>query len=316
MNSVDRYAYHDLMNPAHFPGLKHERRDLVANGLPHRVHEWRGEGVPRGTALLLHGFMDAGASWELVAPALCAAGYRVLAPDLRGFGEGPRAPAGSYYHFPDYVLDTAEIASALVADGEPLHVVGHSMGGTVATLFAGTFPERVASLALLEGIGPPDNPYDVAPDRMRRWVDDMRRLAGKDPKPIASMEDALRRLRGNHAAVAPDVLAVRAQHLVRPHGNPEEGAVAWRFDDLHRATSPFPFYAKAYEAFARRVACPVLFVSGGPDGFHTSDEDERLATFTDVRRVDLGGGHMMHWTRPEQLGRALVELMTLSSPPR
>ncbi len=304
------------MNPAQFPGLKHERRDLVANGLPQHVHEWRGEGTSRGTALLLHGFMDAGASWELVAPRLCAAGFRVLAPDLRGFGDGPRAPAGSYYHFPDYILDTAEIVRALVPDDDVLHVVGHSMGGTVATLFVGTFPERVASLAVLEGIGPPDNPFEVAPLRMRRWVDDMRRHAGKAPKSIGTMDDALTRLRVHHGAVPPPILRERAQHLVRPHANGEEGALEWRFDDLHRSTSPFPFYAKAYEAFARSVTCPVLFVSGGPEGFHPPDEDERLATFRNLRRVDLGGGHMMHWTRSAELAHALLELMTTASPAR
>jgi pimeloyl-ACP methyl ester carboxylesterase len=126
------------------------------------------------------------------------------------------------------------------------------------------------------------------------------------------MEDALRRLRGNHSGVAPDVLAERAKHLVRPHESGEEGALAWRFDDLHRSTSPFPFYAKAYEAFARSVTCPVLFVSGGPAGFHPADEDERLSAFANVRRIDLGGGHMMHWTRSAELGRALVEFMTRS----
>jgi pimeloyl-ACP methyl ester carboxylesterase len=276
--------------------------------LHHRLHEWTLDEPADASgraALLLHGFMDAGASWELVAPTLCAAGYRVLAPDLRGFGEGPRVPAGAYYHFPDYVLDTAEIVRVLLGEDAPLHVVGHSMGGTVATLFAGTFPERVSTLALLEGLGPPDNPYDVAPDRMRRWVEDMRRLSGKETKPIGTMADALRRLRGSHGSIAPEILAARAEHLVVPHG--DEGAVAWRFDDLHRSTSPFPFYAQAYAAFARRVTCPVLFVSGGPEGFHTADEDDRLASFADLRRVELGGGHMMHWTRPAELGRALVD---------
>jgi pimeloyl-ACP methyl ester carboxylesterase len=143
----------------------------------------------------------------------------------------------------------------------------------------------------------------------------MRRHAGKSPKSIGNMEDALMRLRGNHGAVDPQILRERAQHLVRPHSSGEEGALAWRFDDLHRSTSPFPFYAKAYEAFARSVTCPVLFVSGGPEGFHPPDEDERLAAFANLRRADVGGGHMMHWTRATELGQVLVEFMT-SAPPR
>src|SRR5260221_338038 len=112
--------------------------------------------------------MDAGGTWDLVAPAIASAGFRVLAPDLRGFGASSSAPAGAYYHFPDYIADIA----ALAPNG-PLRVVGHSMGGTAATLFSGAHPERVRSLVLIEGVGPPDNPPEIAPDRMRRWLDQL-----------------------------------------------------------------------------------------------------------------------------------------------
>jgi pimeloyl-ACP methyl ester carboxylesterase len=76
--------------------------------------------------------MDAAASFDLVAPALADAGLRVVAPDLRGFGESDRVAGGGYYHFPDYVADV----DALL-DGD-VFVIGHSMGGTIATLLAGT----------------------------------------------------------------------------------------------------------------------------------------------------------------------------------
>ena len=135
-----------------------------ANGLEHRVLEWT-DGTsddPRSarrhtTVLLLHGYMDAAGTWDLVAPTLARAGFRVLAPDMRGFGDGARAPRGSYYHFPDYVADVAALVAALAADA-PLALVGPSMGGVVATLFAGAFPEKVAAVANLEGLGPPARP--------------------------------------------------------------------------------------------------------------------------------------------------------------
>src|SRR5262249_28955082 len=66
-----------------------------ANGLEHRVLEWKASGLPRadastGTVFLLHGYMDAAGTWDRVAPALADDGFRVLAPDLRGFGSGNR----------------------------------------------------------------------------------------------------------------------------------------------------------------------------------------------------------------------------------
>src|SRR5262249_9987699 len=156
-----------------------------------------------------HGVMDAAASWDLVAPELAHAGWRVLAPDLRGFGQGPRVPAGAYYHFPDYVFDVADTIDALVPHGSPLFLVGHSMGGTIATLVAGAFPERVGALALLEGLGPPDQSPEDAPARMRTWIEGVRAARARDERAMPSREDALRRLAINHARVPSDVLATR-----------------------------------------------------------------------------------------------------------
>ena len=72
-----------------------------------------------------------------------------------------------------------------------------------------------------------------------------------------------------------------------------------------------PFFASIYAAYAARVACPVLYVSGGNLGWRVPDEAERLAAFaTKPIHVDLpDAGHMMHWTAPEALARALVEFL-------
>ena len=285
--------------------------EAFGNELVHHVLRWGGERAPgRHTVVLLHGFMDAAGTWDLVAPALAARGHRVLALDLRGFGGGARAPSGSYYHFADYVFDVADVIDRLCPE-EPVAVVGHSMGGTVATLYAGTFPERVARMVVVEGLGPPDMGPDLAPVRMRAWVDGVRRVRergrGRGSFPRA---EALRRLALNHPGVQAEVLATRLVHLVEER--PEEGPdhVTWRSDPLHRTTSPVPFFAKTFAAFARKITCPVLFVSGGPKGFHPDDEAERLATFPDLRAVEVAdAGHMVHWTRPDALAAHLGDFL-------
>lgn len=286
---------------------------IDGNGLEHRVLEWcaRTVGGSSGkggapTVVLVHGYMDAAGTWDRVAPALAADGYRVLAPDMRGFGDGDRTPRGSYYHFPDYIADLSAIVDAL-SPNEPVALVGHSMGGTITTLYAGAFPENVVRLANLEGLGPPDNPWEVGPVRMRRWVEDLRaaRVRG-EPAPLRR-DDASRRLVNNHPGVPRDVLDHRLPHLVRDTVDPEGAPrVFWCYDPLHRTTSPTPFFAKLFVEFAKRVTCPVLFVSGGEKGFHVPDEEERLAAFAHVERVTLeGAGHMMHWTEPAELAAAL-----------
>jgi pimeloyl-ACP methyl ester carboxylesterase len=283
--------------------MKRSSLRVPANGLEHHVVEWTGDRASK-TAVLVHGFMDAGGTWDRVAPALADAGMRVLAPDMRGFGEGARAPRGSYYHFVDYVFDLADVIDGL-APGEPITLVGHSMGGTAATLFAGTFPERVSKLANLEGLGPPDMTWEAGPIRMRRWIEEVRaQRARGESRTTFTKTEALKRLAANHPAVPEDVLEHCLPHLVRDAGG---GAFAWRNDSLHRTTSPVPFFSPLFMEFAKRVACPVLVVSGGPTGFHPSDEDARIAAFPRATRAEIAdAGHMMHWTRPDDLARLLL----------
>jgi pimeloyl-ACP methyl ester carboxylesterase len=285
---------------------------ITANGLDYHVLEWPAEhrgrdafGAPEVTVLVLHGYMDAAATWDSVAPSLSAHGFRVLAPDLRGYGDGARVGPGGYYHFVDHVFDLADVVDGLVASAAPLYVVGHSMGGTVATMYSGTFPERVGKLALLEGAGPPDNPHDVAPDRTRRWIEDVRALRARPPKRMATADEALRRLAGNHPRVPEAVLRRRLDALSRPL---PDGGLAWKADPLHGTRSPVPFFAESWKAFARRVTCPVLYVSGGKLGWHPADEEVRVTSFAALQRAELpDAGHMMHWTEPANLTRLLLE---------
>ncbi len=292
---------------------------IRANDLVQSVLEWA-PAAPEGevasappTVVLLHGFMDAAGTWGEIAPSLVAAGFRVLAPHQRGFGRAPRVPEGGYYYFPDYVFDLADVVDACVprasaSEAPPrVSVVGHSMGGTVATLYAGSFPERIERLALLEGTGPFDNPFETAPIRMRRWIEDVRRARTASARPVGTHEDVLARLVQNHSGVKPEVLARRVPELARVG---EDGVLSWLADPLHRTLSPMPFYVEAYKAFARRVACPVLSVDGGPSGFQPPDESDRLACFASVRRETLAGaGHMLHWTEPGAVSALLVDFL-------
>lgn len=278
-----------------------------ANGLTHNVLEWGGGADVGPTALVIHGFADAAATWDEVAGVLADAGLRVLAPDMRGFGDGPRVPAGAYYYFPDYVADVAALVREHLAPDAPLFVVGHSMGATIAAYYAATLPERVAKVALVNGLGPPDSPHEVAPVRMRGWLDTVERVRGAagKPAPFASIDEAAARLANYNPDIDPAVLRRRAAQLVRA----DAGRFAWKHDPLHATTSPITFFAESYRAFLRCITCPVLYVSGGPKGFHVPDEPARLASFTasaGVTQVTIDAGHALHWAAPKALGDALV----------
>lgn len=273
-------------------------------GLDLCVHHFRDSGAkPTGlTVLCLHGFADGGRTWDSTAAHLVRAGHEVVAPDLRGFGESDPVGRGGYYHFPDYVADVARLVDDLAP--ERLAVVGHSMGGTVATLFTGARPNRVERLALLEGIGPPEAEPAAAVDRMQAWLRDLAK-AERIQRPLESMDDAVDRLSRTHPGLPREILTSRAELLVR---RSPSGELAWAYDPLHRTRSPTPFNAGAFHAFLAAITCPTLFVSGGPSGWHPPEEAERIATLRRCTARELpGAGHMMHWTAPAELAAMLVE---------
>ena len=285
----------------------------LVNGLKLFVHRFRDESArPSGlTLLLLHGIFDAGSTWDLVAGPLTRAGHEVLAPDLRGFGRSEWLGAGGYYYFPDYLADVAGLVDEL--NPQRLGVVGHSMGGAVASLFAGAFPDRLERLALLEGVGPPELPASTAVDRTQRWLRDLRRV-DRTPRPLASLEDAVARLAANNPSVPHEMLVTRARLLTRLDAS---GRLVWAYDPLHKTVSPTMFRLEEFREYLRRIACPTLFVSGGPGGFHPPDEDERLSLIKDVTRVELPkAGHMMHWTEPSAVARELLVFFGAGAAPR
>ena len=122
-----------------------------------------GEGLP---VVLLHGFPDSSQGWRHQVPALTAAGLRVLAPDLRGFGESDKPegvePYGLRHSVADVVsmLDELGVASA--------HVVGHDWGAAVAWTLAAYAPERVERLAVLS-VGHPNMYRRPSLEQRRRF---------------------------------------------------------------------------------------------------------------------------------------------------
>src|SRR5262249_13923253 len=145
-------------------------RFVDANRLHHHLVEWSDDGP---LVVLLHGFLEHAHAWDLVAPRLAAAGFRVVALDWRGHGDSEWIGAGGYYLFADYVGALAGVVRAL---GGRAAFVAHSMAANAALLYAGTEPERVAAVACVDALGPPDTSPDVAPGRFAGWLADLDRV--------------------------------------------------------------------------------------------------------------------------------------------
>jgi len=261
------------------------------------VLEWDAPGST--TVVLVHGFLDFAYGWHEVAPLL---GAHVVAVDMRGHGDSDRVGAGGYYHFMDYVADLDDVIRRVAR--ERVIVVGHSMGGGIAAYWAGARPERPAALALLEGLGPPDQrDVDVAA-RAGLWIDGWRG-ARRAFRPMASLAAAAARLR-KHDPLLGDALALRlAEHGTRV----TDDGLVWKHDPLHLTQGPHPFRLDAAAQFWRRIACPVLVVDGAESTLNLSDADRaaRRAELRDVRHVVLpGAGHMMQRHQPTALAALLA----------
>ncbi|WP_067533997.1 alpha/beta fold hydrolase [Nocardia crassostreae] len=117
--------------------------------------------------LLVHGFPDTHAVWRHQVPALNAAGYRTVAPDLRGFGASDKPSELKQYELEQYVADLVGILDELGI--RRAHVVGHDWGATLSQLLAALHPERVESLTILSA-GTPAAVRDAGlPQREKSW---------------------------------------------------------------------------------------------------------------------------------------------------
>lgn len=293
---------------AHAREVAPRERRVRANGLEHRVLEWSPPGPASAASsapiVCAHGFLDHAWSFHFVAQHLARAGRPVLAFDWRGHGETEWIGRGGYYHFVDYVLDLTELVPSLSA-GAPCHVVGHSMGGTACAMWAGTRPVGLRSLTLCEGLGPPAAPLESAPDRIAGWLASIARARAPAPRPMRDLDEAAARMRTQHGDLDHDLARWLAEKGTRPL---EDGSgLAWRFDPLHRTSSPLPFRPESFRALLARIEAPVRIVSG-TRGFRTADHDERVAAIAAPHDEVIleGAGHMMHWHAPADLAAAVL----------
>ena len=245
------------------------------------------------TVVLLSGFPQDAASFDLVVPTLHAAGCRTLVPTPRGY-----APTNTPRRRRDYRL--TELAGDVIAllDAAALHrvqLVGHDWGGAVAWAVAGWFPDRVAGLTVLS-----------------------------TPHPAALTASLLRSDQAFRSAymaafqlpVLPELLLARGgAALLRRSGLPAE--VARRYAD-RPMTGPVDYYrgfALSLHTPVPPSTVPTTYVWGRQDfalgrwaAEHTADH---VRADYDFRAVP--GGHWLPETRPELVARAVLDRIAAGS---
>jgi len=123
---------------------------------------WRTENAPR--VLCLHGWLDNAASFIPLAPLLDK--LEVFALDFPGHGNSEHRHMTARYHFIDYLWDVDAVLNAL--QWEDCHLLGHSLGAAVSSVYCAGAPERVRSAVLLDTLGPISVSAQSSADRLRR----------------------------------------------------------------------------------------------------------------------------------------------------
>lgn len=274
---------------------------LQLRGLRYNVRHW---GPADGDPLfLLHGWMDSSATFQFVVDALSPR-WHVIAPDWRGYGRSEWL--GRPYWFPDYYADLDALLRHY-SPQRPARLVGHSMGANIAGAYAGTRPQRVAQLALLDFLGLKTTDPGNAPEHLGKWLDaiqeDPQLRLYPDPARLA------RRLRLSNprlTAARADFLAGQVSYVL------PDGQVAMACDPWHKIASPSLFRIHDTMAYWRGITAPVLMLVAEHGfvqhrfGADPEEYQRRLDCFARLELVTVPeAGHNLQHDQPEIVAAAL-----------
>lgn len=286
-------------------------------------HVWIWESSASKSALpplvLVHGWMDVAASYQFMVDALpeaFAAGRTIIAPDWRGFGLTTGGPTDNYW-FADYLADLDFLLDHYVQE-QKIDLVGHSMGGNVAMIYAGVRPGRINKLVNLEGFGLAPSKPAQAPTRYAKWIDELKSVhkGELDLKAYDSLDGVAKRLVKTNPRLTPDKANWLAAHWAREDAN---GKWLILGEPGHKVVSANIYKVEETLEAYKRISAPVLAVEASDDSlekwnqgrYTLADYHERLKLIADakVARIE-DAGHMLHHDQPEQLAAMITEFLT------
>ena len=223
---------------------------------------------------------------------------RWILPDQRGFGGSDPIPAGSYPHFADLISDLDVLVEHI---GGKVNLIGHSMGGSVALIYAAARPEKVHGLVLVEGLGALPQTMESPLGRVQEHLRGLR----KPLRPIRSgdLDAATDRLRRRHPGLGP-----KHAHTLAIHGTrmTEKGRV-WSFDPIHLLKGAYVFREEMLDEFLQGVEAPTMVIWATQSLYSKKIQEQRAHQIPNVRIETVDGGHMLPYDAPVKLQALILD---------
>lgn len=252
--------------------------------------------------LCLHGWLDNAASFLPLAPHF--KDKRVIAIDWPGHGLSSHRSQDAHYHFIDYVYDLLKVFE--LNQWQCIDVVGHSMGGMIASAFTAAFPERIKSLTLIDSIGFISAKEEESTQQLRQGM--LSRLANVTKRKAVhtQLSSAIK------ARVAVSDLSYENAELIVKRGviKQSDGYV-WSSDSRLRMVSPYRLTFAQAQQFVRDISAPVLLVYGdkGLD-MVTLGIENFGPLFKSLTMKKLAGGHHLHMESPQAVATEILTFIT------
>lgn len=270
-------------------------REIFIDSARGRFAALRNDRTDAPKLLAMHGWLDNAASFRPMAPWL--AHYDLVALDMPGHGRSFHYPDDAEYSMFSTLLDLLAAADAL---GWPrFAVLGHSMGGAIASMLAAAAPERIERLFLIEALGPLAAQEDTTASRLRDSVTQRRALDGKRKRVFTDPQVAVQaRMQTNITALDEGSSRLLVERGIRA----VEGGYEWSSDARLTLPTAVRMSETQIRDCLRAIACPTtLLVADPPPPYFTPAlRDERVACVRDIRCVSMPGSHHLHMTHPAE----------------
>lgn len=280
----------------------------------YHVRLWGEPGPGKVPLVMVHGWMDVAASYQFVVDAFQDEHF-VIAPDWRGYGltKGPQTDS---YWFPDYLADLDFLLDHY-CPASAVNLVGHSMGGNVAMLYAGSRPQRIRRLVNLEGFGMAATRPAEAPRRYAKWMDELKAFHRGETalRTYDSAEGVARRLMKTNRRLSQDKADWLARHWAAPDDSGQWHVLGHA---AHKITHAQLYRVDEVLEIYKAVAAATLCVEAEDDSlsrwwggkYTLAEYHGRLKSLPDVQQARVrDAGHMLHHDRPEHLAELIEKFL-------